>query len=573
MIKYCAKEDERITYNNMDYDFYKRNYSGNCVNIAVVDCGIVSNIVNCKRHYMVRNDEVIEMQNGFNELIDYHGTYCALEIKKVAQNAEIFDFNVADENHKISEKSIICALKFILNLDIDIINISMKLISFSKELLNVMEEVYKRSIFLLASADREVSYPADMKFALSIRSRVGVDDILHVNEKSVYIGKNKYSYLINNRIINLEPSASLACAYYAGVLALVLEGSVLLSFKQICKRLGFFQFQPEQTHETFALINDNTVIIDTSHELSFFSQFSEFLDDKIIGIYEAKKDCFLSLKKEVIHYEQVEHIIEINSEHYQKQPMSNQTRFCNVPYQLLGNFTTTENSLHIKEYDNPDVEFIKYIDKPIIYITSLACGTQKFETLLQLQKQLMNGDVHVGSITSNPLGNIMGISTYQYPKEIIFPKIIYQINQTLDNIARIEDIDMLLADIPGGMAKLNWHNQNNFGMLFKAFLMAADVDIVLIMLNEGLVWNDIEKEIQVINSSGVPNIIFCISELAYDMSSIESETGVRLVKNGCEKNEFFYQEAVEHLSGYKVFRFSELLDGELVRYILNLYQQ
>lgn len=557
----------------MNYEFYKKNYSGNCVKIAVIDCGIIDNVVNCKKHYFVSKGGTIQETNVHNELVDYHGTYCAQEIKKVAKNAEIYDVNVADENHMISEKRIINALEFILVLGVDIISISMKLDSFSEELINVVEEAYKKGIFILAASDNEVSYPADFKYVLAIQSKPTNVEILHLNKKTVCIGKKEYRYNVDNKVISLEPSASLACAFYAGVLALVLEGSVLMCFEQICERIGIFNYQPEELPKTIVSIEEDTAIIDTSHNLTFFKTYKELLDDNIIGFYDTTKECFLSIKEELLDLNQVKHIMEINFEHYEKQSMANQSRFRNIPYHRLGNFVENPYVKNIKEYEKPEIEFIKYIDKPIIYIAGFASGTQKFETLLQLYQQFTNMGVRIGSMTSNPMGDILGISTYQYPNEITFPNIVYRINETLDFISHSEEAGVLIADIPGGITKLNWHNENNFGMLFKAFLMATDVDIVIIMLNEGILWSDIEKEVQQIRLNSVPNIIFCISELAFDMSTAESETGVQLVKNGHDNNELFYQEVVEYLSGYKVFRYRELLEGELVRYILSLYQQ
>ena len=558
--------------NNMNYEFYINNYSGNCVNIAVIDCGIVEKIVKCKKHYMISDDEAIQEIKEPNELVDYHGTYCAQEIKKVAKNATIYDFNVADEKHIITEKRIIKALEYILSQDIDIVSISMKLDFFSEQLLNVVEEAYKKGVFILAASDNVVSYPADLEYVLRVKSNPINEEIMHVNKKTVCIGKSEYTYNIGNKVINLEPSSSLACAYYAGVLALIIEGNVLLSFEQICDKLEFFNFQYEEIPNKTIVIDQNTAIIDTSHEPTWYISHKQLLDSNIIGFFDVYKECFVSYDNSAVNMDEIEHIIEINFEHYEKQSMANQTRFKKIPYCLLGNFGDSEHVINCNEYDSPDVEFIKYIEKPIIYIAGFACGTQKYETLIQLYKQFTDLGVRCGTMTNNPLGYIMGMSAYEYPKEIIYPKIVYQLNETMDCISRKGEIDMVLVDIPGGITKLNWHNEYNFGMLFKAFLMAADADIVIIMLNQGIIWDDIKRETQQITSNNVPNIIFCISEFVFDMSTVESETGVQLTKTSESDNEQFYQEALEQLPEYKVFRYQDLLDGNMVKYILSLYQ-
>lgn len=134
-------------------------------------------------------------------------------------------------------------------------------------------------------------------------------------------------------------------------------------------------------------------------------------------------------------------------------------------------------------------------------------------------------------MTSNPLGYIMGMSTYEYPKEITYPRIVYQLNEAMDDISYEDEIDMLIVDIPGGISKLNWHNQYNFGMLFNAFLIAADADVIIIMLNRGITWENIRKEAEQLKLKNIPYIIFCVSEYMNDSATVESEQGVQLIKN------------------------------------------
>ena len=175
-------------------------------------------------------------------------------------------------------------------------------------------------------------------------------------------------------------------------------------------------------------------------------------------------------------------------------------------------------------------------------------------------------------MTCNPLGDVMGIATYEHPENIIYPHIVYQLNAVMDENSYNDDVDMLLVDIPGGITKLNWHNRYNFGMLFNAFLLAADADAVIIMLNRGIVWDSVKKEVEQIKLKNVPHIIFCISEFMFDSDTVESEQGLQLISNNEVDNEDFYQEALKQLIGYKVFRYKELVDGSMVNYILSLYQ-
>lgn len=557
----------------MNYDFYLKNYSGKCVNIAVIDGGINGDIVSCKKHYVVNKDVKIMEINESRGVKDFHGTYCAQEIKKVANDATIYDFNVTDENYSVTEAGMISALEYIStkNMEIDIISISMKLESFSERLVDVIKKLHDKGIFILASSDNMISYPADFEHVLAIQSKqCNEHNIIHINSKTICIEKKEYVYTVSAKKIVMESSSSLACAHYAGILALVIEGNILASFQQICDKLNIFNYEHKRVERR--VIKQNTAVIDSSHNIEWYKLHKQLLNKKIIGTYDIVTNKFVSVDNRILEEKSVENIIEINSEHYVKNMMSNQERFNKIPFQLLGKFDTNEKMIELKHFDEYNYDYIKYIKKPIIYIAGFVSGTQKYEVLIHLYEQLMMQSVNCAAMTCNPLGYVMGIETYEHPENITYPHIVYQLNAVMDENSYNDDVDMLLVDIPGGITKLNWHNKYNFGMLFNAFLLAADADAVIIMLNRGIVWDSVKKEVEQIKLKNVPHIIFCISEFMFDSDTVESEQGLQLISNNEVDNEDFYQEALKQLTGYKVFRYKELVDGSMVNYILSLYQ-
>lgn len=557
----------------MNYDFYLKNYSGKCVNIALIDGGINGDIVSCKKHYVVNKDVKIMEINESRGVKDFHGTYCAQEIKKVANDATIYDFNVTDENYSVTEAGMISALEYIStkNMGIDIISISMKLESFSERLVDVIKKLHDKGIFILASSDNMISYPADFEHVLAIQGKqCNEHNIIHINSKTICIEKKEYVYTVSAKKIVMESCSSLACAHYAGILALVIEGNILASFQQICDKLNIFNYEHKRVERR--VIKQNTVVIDSGHNIEWYKLHKQLLNKKIIGIYDIVTNKFVSVDNRILEEKSVENIIEINSEHYVKNMMSNQERFHKIPFQLLGKFDTNEKMIELKHFDEYNYDYIKYIKKPIIYIAGFVSGTQKYEVLIHLYEQLMMQSVNCAAMTCNPLGYVMGIATYEHPENITYPHIVYQLNAVMDENSYNDDVDMLLVDIPGGITKLNWHNKHNFGMLFNAFLLAADADVVIIMLNRGIVWDSVKKEVEQIKLKNVPHIIFCISEFMFDSDTVESEQGLQLISNNEVDNENFYQEALKQLIGYKVFRYKELVDGSMVNYILSLYQ-
>lgn len=556
----------------MNYIFYKEHYTGKNIRVALIDTGVVDDKLKCEQHILVNEDEAITYQNNEVKIEDLHGSFCAQEIYMSAKEVGIIDLNVADSQHLINEKRIIKALEIALVMNVDIINLSMKLNTCSQELFDIIEKIYTAGIFLVTASDGDICYPADIRNVVCVRSNVFADDIYHINDKCISIAKKSYEYTINNKVIDLEPSSSLACAYYSGILALVLEGSTLLTFRQVCDKLGLFTYEllKKENDQRFSVEN-NTIILDTSNDISFYRRYKYLLNENVIGVYNIHDCKFTDFDGAELNQNQVNQILEINSEMYTKQVIASQEKFNGKSYNLLGNYVEKDKKIKLSSYVSPEIEFIRYINKPIIYITGFSYGTEKFNTQLQMHMQLVDKGIQPTSITSNAMGKVFGFMTYEYPDTISYPQIVYSINNTLTLADEKEDTDIIIANIPGGLAKLNWHNENNYGALFNGFVAAGDADIVIIMLNEGLLWEEVIKEAQKLKLLGITNIIFCISELAFDMSTAESSSGIQTVLNDKEKNNKFYKNAVKKLEGYKVFNSEDICNGTMIDYILELY--
>lgn len=164
----------------------------NKVKIAIVDTGIDKNHEYLKDNIIggvgfESQDEYILVSDNYEDE-NGHGTSCASIIKKEFENVEIFVVKALDNLGKSSIQVLEEALKYLLKIDVKIINLSLSVIESElvKDLYNVCEELNKQGKFIICSVANgfEFSYPA--KFD----NVIGVTGFILEDENSFWYNKD-----------------------------------------------------------------------------------------------------------------------------------------------------------------------------------------------------------------------------------------------------------------------------------------------------------------------------------------------------------------------------------------------
>lgn len=220
------------------------------VKIAIVDTGIdktheylQNNIIGgvafeSKDEYILVSDDY-EDKNG-------HGTSCASIIKKEFEEVEFFIVKALDKFGEASIQVLEEALKYLLNIDVKIINLSLSVIESDlvHDLYNICEELNKQGKLIICSVANgfEFSYPA--KF----NNVIGVKGFILEDENSFWYNKyydtqciiDNNSYLrchLNNSYKLFGKCNSQAAAKLAGKIAQIVSNNNDIKFDDLGKIL------------------------------------------------------------------------------------------------------------------------------------------------------------------------------------------------------------------------------------------------------------------------------------------------------------------------------------------------
>lgn len=157
-------------------DTRKNEYKGKGVKVAVIDSGIdVHNDIETSQWI-----DFSEKVSGYKPIdSNGHGTEIAgviaarkngIGIIGIANEVELYSVKVLNKDNQATVSSVIKALEWCINNDIDIINMSFGMDQYSKILEEVIKKAYKNGILLVASAgnNNKVQYPAKYKEVVAV---------------------------------------------------------------------------------------------------------------------------------------------------------------------------------------------------------------------------------------------------------------------------------------------------------------------------------------------------------------------------------------------------------------------
>lgn len=211
----------------------EEGYYGTGIKILVLDTGY-------SKHEFI-NDNIVECKNFTNEK-DYtdgnsHGTFVIGEILQIAPNSKIYVGKVLDSKGNGTYESIINGLKWGIELDVDIINMSLGGTTSSDELYNVVKEATDKGINIVCASGNEGdgngdtienSYPGSYEEVINVGS-ISIDKkVAPYSNSNTWIdlcavGTDVTSTYHKNNLWCRSSGTSMSAPIVSGFLALLQE--------------------------------------------------------------------------------------------------------------------------------------------------------------------------------------------------------------------------------------------------------------------------------------------------------------------------------------------------------------
>lgn len=219
-------------------------------NIAIVDSGIdtgnkgFNNILGgvCFE-YNLKEESVIYSSNYHDE--NGHGTLCSSVIKKLMPNAGMFIVKILNEDAKTNSRVLIESLKYLLNTNIRLINLSIATVEedFKHELNEICDLLYKNGKIIICSLDNKSnkSFPAVFQSVIGIRgSNFGFsNDYWYNSNYEIQCVADTTPILVSglNNTYTMFGGNSKATALFAGIILSILNMAPDISFIELSNML------------------------------------------------------------------------------------------------------------------------------------------------------------------------------------------------------------------------------------------------------------------------------------------------------------------------------------------------
>jgi hypothetical protein len=506
----------------MIFDDYLQNYTGYGITVTIIDTGVKLSREGIS-HYKYDNEEIVKCDVIGNE--SSHGSSCAETILRLAPNVKLNDICI-EKNGKIPESALICALNFAYSsLENDIICICLALDEYSINLAEILKKFKKTFIFASGRKDN-VSYPADLCNVIKINYDSEVTGVKIISENVI--------------AVNCEgmKSSSIACAYITGLFSAVLEAKALWQFDDIKNAIFRFEKKPIIEHQSLILPDEfiaHFPVEYLEHKNNFIDNLIGYYDDNMV----VRDFNGTQLKKNI-------KTIYVNPEE-RKKVITPST----VGDYFAGHFDNSAqiSTIQLQNHYAVESDYICDVSKPIIALASFGYGASKFDLQVKIYNNISKLGYNVKNSTYNPMGILFkDFVVFEYPKQILCPKIIYSINRFIYESSITDDPDMFILNVGGSIRTINYHNPYDMGMLFEVYMKAFRIDVVLLCVNINVSIDTILYEIERLKAANIPEVILVISDNQYDIGTYELGSGMRYFKCSSDKQEDYAEKLREKYS-------------------------
>lgn len=540
--------------------------------IALIDTGIDNKFENVKlEHFCVEKGHVKSKSKAIKES---HGTECCKEIINHCKCKElkIIDFNVWNDGN-IEIKNIVAAINRAIKEQVTLINISLGVTENSIELADACKEALMNNIIIVSAASHRntVSFPADYRTVLSVNvDQNQSEKIKLVDDNSISISMRDYIIDDNGEKFDFS-SSSMASARVTGLLANELEGDFVQDNLRILNKKYGIKFSTNNSSKTEKIeekpiINGNVAVV--LYPQKQLEKLKENRLTNVVAYFDFESGTFKGMDNDEVT-DNFDSIFLVNTMYNDvRVPKGLEEKYKEKRIYYLGNFIDVENAKLFRKYDSYTSDELSILEKPVIAVASLCSECNKNDIHYELYKSLTKDNVQVEAISNNPLGIVQGMNVFEFPQEIKFPNIVYEINQYMYLNETNKDMDIWLINIGGAIGPLNGMNLYKFGKLADAYLSASNVDILVLCVNPSVDIEHLRYEMGFLYKNGVEKIYLVLSNNDIDGSTTDYRDGVQTYQLDSTK----YTDSIKYLQdsiGDKVFSMEEAKSGLLYKEIIN----
>lgn len=252
------------------------------VRIAVIDTGIDKS--SSKIDSSIVHDIVFDKNIDTHDTVG-HGTALTILYQSLFSNISIYSFKVF-QGYVTNVELVIKALEYIdLNVEVDLINLSIGLHVYSKELEDICWKLYQKGVILIAAFDNSsyLSYPAAFDF------------VIGVSKSENLIKPNEYIFVENSPINILGYSGTQVLDWLGSEKKIVIGNSFILPY--IAKYIwGNIVEISEQTVDLKENLKKNAIQV-----ITFNNNILDMANKRKINLKKIKKAVVFPVNKEILN--------------------------------------------------------------------------------------------------------------------------------------------------------------------------------------------------------------------------------------------------------------------------------
>lgn len=573
------------------------------IKIGLIDSGI--NV-----GYYISSNRIINVSSINNDYTDNlgHGTYCSYLISRLNPTAIIHNIKVFDKQLITSTKNIINGIRWCIDNNVKLINISVAIRSLENyyEMVEICNEAERKKVIIISSGNSygSVCLPAYLNnvIGVGVARNINYDKFYFVKDSPIqYYTLGEFEDLPSNKDgLTSIHGISYATANMTGIISRFISNNQNeLNYKSLVKYLNLYALELKREniisiHNKFEFkkciqpisINNQIIqhfnevkkaylISDNSITKSFYKKYRSLLKfDVVTDKYNTLDKILTSEKEDAIIFDDtnIKSIkLNINKKIFSKQKIKAVNRdktisIDKVIYPSL-NYNQSNTNLHKINKEHLYKNLI-----PVYSLINIGNYPSIFDLELELRERITNKGIQISHIGSYELSEFFGCS-FSMPDFNLFQKMSFRSVTSFSRIF-IETINNSMKS-DAIMFGLNYNTISNRdkSSLYHILLNSIKPDVVLFVINDMDYYDSIVNNVEsMLSHYSINNFFFIKNDINIDY--INDTERYKLVKEGIDQYRKLFldsvQKSLESKYNSKVFFRSDLQQNDSL--VLRLIQ-
>ena len=465
-----------------------------------------------------------------------HGSAVATIIYNQNPQVDFISIRIRDDSNEYNENAIICALKYVYSMNVDMVNISAGItyLANAKEMVDVCKKIADKGVIIVSAFDNDgaISYPAACPDVIGVdvtRNYENREEIVFQENSIVdLVVADRFYRTLWNSEKTIMRGTSFAAAYITGIISKIICKNGIMSKENIIDAIATKKRQVSSCIplRKMPFVIKKAIIFPLNKESTALLKFRDEAEFEIAGIYDSRLSGNVGKTYEgleIRNFDEIDWkedfdtvIVSCCTELSRLTKRDYQLEISEYASKYNKNIVTFENwnkryaeniyypEVMLEELPKFNVGKMHKICAPVVGVFGTSSKQGKYTLQLEIKKRIQKKGYRIGFLATEPSGCLLGADyTFHFGYHAYFDKnpkeMISILNQMMWEIQN-KGSDLIITGCQSGSIHYDDSTIDSFAIYQYAYMLGISPDYNILCVNPQDDIEYIDRTINFLNS-------------------------------------------------------------------------